>query len=392
MSETWIDLYQEYASKYTDAPAEFHKYVGLSMIAAAIGNKAYFRFGDMTIYPNLWVIILAPTSLFRKSTVIKMGTSILSRSSTTTLYPNEFSIEKLLEVIKESPTGLFVLYEFITFMSLLNRDYMAGAKSMLTEFFDVPEEFCRKTMGKDFMIKKPVINILAATTADWFLEQVNERDIDAGFLPRFLYVPSIAKIKTMALPPAVNTEEKAVLAKGLSAIVGTITNANINGEIEFAISPTAKELYENWYSKHEKLITHDKQRYKTFMNRHSIYIIKLAIIYQCIIEITQGENAISAEAMTLAIRDVDHLGNKIKELCDQEMAFTRDDKHKMKIRKIIQGCPQGISQNDLLRRSGMLAKQLSLVLETLVEESRIECDFIDTGGAKKTKLWRYLED
>jgi len=386
--KNWLEKYIDYARKYTDAPIEFHRYIGLNILGSAIGDKAFFQFGDTTLYPNLWMVIIAPSSLFRKSTAITLCKNIFIRQFPERIYPNEFSIEKLLEIIKENRIGLFIHYEFITFMNMMNRDYMAGAKNLFTELFDVPETFIRKTRNMEIIITKPVISMLAATTMEWFLEQIKESDIEGGFLPRFLYIPAIIKSKSIVLPPKVDKDKKLELSIELKKIVDNINPNQDEGHC-FDIDKGATELYEGWNEYYEKIILDERRRYKSFMVRHSSYLLKIAIIYQCLLDGNSPD--ITCEAMGLAIKDINSLGDKLKRLCEDEMAFTKDEKAKLKIKKIIEARKEGISQSEIGRRSGMLSNQLRQILDTLKEEKYILDSMVDTGGDKPTKIWKSIE-
>jgi lambda repressor-like predicted transcriptional regulator len=387
---TWLEKYETYGGDCTDAPDDFHHFIGLSMLSAALGNKVFLRQGITNIYPNLWLVIIAPSSLYRKSTCLSIGHGVLNKSNCGNVYSTEFSHEKILEEIAERPDGIFIYYEFVTFMKMLTRDYMAGTKSMLTELYDCPEYYIRKTLGKSCTIKRPVISILGATTIQWFLDQIKEQDIEGGFLPRFVFYPSTDKLRTVALQPAIETTYTQEIAEGLKSLVKSIL-LNKDNEKRIVISEEAKLKYEGWYGGFEKRDNSDNQRYKSFMRRYGVILLKLSILHQILIDPKQDE--ISLEAMDLAIKDIKILEYKIKLLCEGEMAFTKEDKIKLKIKKIIDSNKEkGISQSDLGRQSGLLSHQLRSVLESLKDEQYINDEMLDTGADKKARIWKSIKD
>jgi hypothetical protein len=294
----------------------------------------------------------------------------------------------MLEILKENRVGIFFHFEFISFMNLLNRDYMAGMKNLFTELFDVPEVFTRKTLNKEIIIDRPVISMLAATTNSWFLERVQESDLEGGFLPRFLFMPAIKKPK-FKLPIKMDKEDKEQVSRHLAEIVNTISQDS-NGEHDFSMDKVAEGLYADWCEAHEHRCITDPQRFRSFTVRHGDYLLKLAMIHQILLD--NKSFIITQEAMQIAIRDITYLGEKMKVLCEGELAFTREDKSKLKIKKIIEQHPEGISQSDILRRSHMLSDQLRKVLDTLKEELHITSESVAIGGDKPTTIWKPLND
>jgi len=385
---TWLDEYIGYTTIYSDAPPEFHRYVGLAIIGAALGDSCFYQSGDHTLYTNIWLIILGNSTFMRKSTSLRFGKNILMRHYPTRIYPNEYSIEKMLEILKENSVGTFFHFEFISFMNLLNRDYMAGMKNLFTELFDVPETFTRKTLNKEIIINKPVISMIAATTNSWFLERVQESDLEGGFLPRFLFMPAIKKPK-FKLPIKMDPENKERIARHLAEMVNTI-KMDANGDHDFILTEESESLYAKWCESHEQRCITDPQRYRSFTVRHGDYLLKLAMIHQVMLDNASFD--ITTEAMNRAIKDITYLGEKMQILCEGELAFTKEARAILKIKKIIDQNPDGISQSDILRRSHMLSDQLRKVLDTLKEELHITSELINTGADKPTIMWKPLND
>ena len=63
----FVEAYIEFAQEVTDAPITFHNFMGYAVISAVVGRNVYFPFGDMNLYPNLYMLFIAASSRFRKS-------------------------------------------------------------------------------------------------------------------------------------------------------------------------------------------------------------------------------------------------------------------------------------------------------------------------------------
>ena len=73
-------LLQQYAEVYgptTDAPQQFHTFVCLATMAAAVARNVWIQDGAQQLFLNLFVLLLAPSSLYRKSTCVGHGTELI---------------------------------------------------------------------------------------------------------------------------------------------------------------------------------------------------------------------------------------------------------------------------------------------------------------------------
>lgn len=372
MTGDFLQKYVEFASEVTDAPVQYHNIIALAVLATALGNNVYLERGNKKIYPNMWVIILGPSSAFRKSTVLSIGKDLLRRVCENTLLPEEFSQEKLLALLQDQPQGIFIYYEFMALVGLLQRDYMAGAKALLTELFDCPTKYTRKTKGEVVEVVNPVLNLVAATTTEWFLEKAKEADMHGGFFPRFLYVPVDAKPTTVPFPEPADITKR-------NTLVGILGNIRKNVKGTMKLSPDAKAYYVKWFVSFEAKTAHSNSMI-AFRTRLTTYCLKIA----CLIEISATGNLIvSQKSMEGACSTTTWLSNQLRRL-EEELTFTRFSTHKKKVLKLIRGEP-GITKSKLLQYSNLSARDLGSLISTLkVEERIVEKQEIKPGKKKKS--------
>jgi len=372
----FLQLYLEYAREITDAPLIFHQFVALSIVSAALGNKVFLKSGDIDIYPNLWIILIAPSSCFRKSTAIGIGARVLRRVNEDLIYPTEFTQEKILEIIERQPEGIFIHYEFMTLSGLLSKDYNAGLKAFLTEMYDCPLHYARKTVSRSYEIRNPCISILSATTQEWFLERAKEGDLLGGFLPRFIFVPASSKEKSLAFPPPADMSKRNNLVRTLKEI------SELKGKIEF--SPEAKRLHREWFVRYEAKM--DSGLLNGFYSRLETYALKFAILLEIIKNrsFTIGEKTVK-EACQL----VNFLTESLRKLADNDFTFTGFQRDKKKVERLIKSAgSQGIVRRDLLKKSKVSADYLNKIVETLKEEETINEEKVK-GETKPCQIYRY---
>ena len=354
--------YFDFASPLTDAPEEFHIIAGITALGAALKNAVYIQFGPQRIYPNIWAVLLAPTSFYRKSTVLSIAKKVLTKLDESLIYPNEFSPETMISILAGQPQGCFFWSEFSGVLSHFERSYMLGTKEFFTEIYDSPPIYVRKLKEREWKIHDASISILSASAFDWFNRRVKENDIRGGFLARFLYVPATEKTKRIAFPP----EPDAKLGNQIVRAIHKVQK--VHGKMD--ISGIASK-YETWLFKHEdELLTQDSNAdlLSGFYSRLSIYTLKFAMI----LELSHsGKLHITEQSLDRAINLTTYLKSSIKRLIHDEFAFSKDMADKKRLLKIITG-NSGITYRKLLQNSHMLADRLKPVLDTLMKEGTIE--------------------
>lgn len=379
MTSNFLDTYKAYASEITDAPIEFHDFLALATIGISLGNRCFFPFGDSRIYPNFWMLIIAPSSSYRKSTALNISRRLLSEHNNKLIYPSEFSHEKILEVISDNPSGAFYFSEFMSLMGLLSRDYMAGTKALLTDLYDCPSRYSRSTKGQDLVIEKPVISMITCSTVDWLLNKTKEEDIQGGFIPRFLIIPSKAKVRDLALPPPACLVKRDYLLQALKAF------SMVSGC--FYLDDKARKAFECWYTQASNNQGYGK--FSSAIQRLQIYIIKLAMV----IEVNNSGGIslkISEQSMTQAIQYANWIANQLKTLHEDEFTFSQFDKNLKKVMNELKA-KASISREDMFRSTRLNKKDFDLVIQTLEERGCVTTEKQRLAGAKKPTITYSLQ-
>ena len=186
---SFLREFVRYVGTRTDAPADFHLHSGMVALAAAIGNKVWCDGWSRHVYPNLWVVNIAPSG-FGKSVPLDMAQSILQQARLgQRVLPSSFSQEGLSKALEQQPSSVWFIQEFAAFQGMLNRSYNDGMMQWLTDIYDVPEEYTRTLMSGIARLRSPAVSILAASSPDWFAASFKESALRGGFLARFLYCP-----------------------------------------------------------------------------------------------------------------------------------------------------------------------------------------------------------
>lgn len=170
----------------------------LPVVAACIGNRIAINNAGTRHFCNIWAIIIGPSGISRKSTVINQALKCLElhRKSLEELSPKEKieqSIElnkptqaRLLNLLSINPNRLIVQTEIGAWMAEMQKSYNHGMKAELTDMFDGNDKTVAK-VGIDEYISKPAFSIIGGSTEEWLMRELNDvMDQRGGFIQRHI--------------------------------------------------------------------------------------------------------------------------------------------------------------------------------------------------------------
>ena len=366
--DSYLSEYMEYASELTDAPAQFHVFSGLSVLSTVIGDRVYIPWGDGRLYPNLWIVMIAPSSIYRKTTAIRIGCNLIRHIDETKVFPDEFSPESLLHVLEQRPQGLFFWGELRSKLAYFQRSYMAGMQSMLTELYDCPPVYRRTLLGNSFRVNNPCVGILAASTKEWLRASITEGEMKGGFLQRFMFVLAHSKEKHFAIP----AEKDMPKQNALVMMLNRIRSCEWKIDLTDILEPFTK-----WHFKHEQeaMMSDNEEVLASFYARLDTYCLKLTMLYEIAMQMKStdfpfGELRPRPEALNYAINLIDYAKATINYMLSDELVFSKEMANRQKVLGLIENEP-GISRKNLMLKAHLLKRDLDLIMETLEGEGTI---------------------
>jgi hypothetical protein len=184
----FLNRYIESIAEVSDVPRIFSLFSGIALLSGVL-NKFYFFFPRRT-HLNLYILLLAPSTYYRKTTIVEVARDYLHRVNPDLLFPTSFTPEALYEILSEQSRGLICWRELIQVKDDFGKDYNKGLSSFLTDIYDYTPVWRRKTKGGGLVeINEPVVSILSAGITTWLLKNLDERDFQGGFWTRTLFVP-----------------------------------------------------------------------------------------------------------------------------------------------------------------------------------------------------------
>lgn len=211
MLPAWLAQYMDWAGATgNQTPMIFHQAAGLWLLATAIGRRLYGEAPwGVKIYPNLYMMLVAGTTFYRKSTAYKLAEQVARAAIPHMLMPTPGSPERFQEalagrlptnfdkLIQEQRERLTKAQPFAAQRGLLKdevaglfgainkRDYMVGMKDLLMELYDCPDYFDKDTQTGLNIVENAALSILGVTTPASLSCAVSAGDWDNGLLIRF---------------------------------------------------------------------------------------------------------------------------------------------------------------------------------------------------------------
>lgn len=204
----FLEDFTAYGSDQSDAPKDFWWHAGLATLAAAIGPRFEAPgYAGKTIRPNLWVALLAPSGFGKSGPLFLAESALRGAGLDRLLLHDDFTQEALIvdlagvpdedDFIRPNPQRIIIAHELSAFIATLHRNYNEGADRLITALYDNPatHRFLRrggnKGANKEIVVQRPMLSILGASTIDWFVSSVRNKDAGemflGGFMSRFVF-------------------------------------------------------------------------------------------------------------------------------------------------------------------------------------------------------------
>jgi len=272
-SPGWLDTYMEY-TKIQESPKAFHKWTALATLSACLGRNVWIPRIKYTIFPNLYVILIAESARCRKSVAVGIGHKILrSMKEPPMIFAQKITVEALIEALRgTSKQGYCSGQIFSSELSVfLGCDAIKkGIIPALTDLYDSPNEWVYHTRGRGKEILRNVtLCLLGATTRGAIKDTLPKGSVSGGFTSRIIFVyerdPAQSRLFTsMTEDDVEESHEEAEIRRRLIADLDYIAG-HIHGKMIF--SRKAKIKAHDWYEAANK-IDHDARMDGYYGRKH----------------------------------------------------------------------------------------------------------------------------
>lgn len=276
----WITGLLQYVED-TEASRSFWLWGGLFTISSALQRKVWLPYGLSTVYPNLYVLIIARPGE-RKAGPAELAKVLLESINTPVSVDSTSKRALTKELAKSAETNQFahpdgrprriaslaVVSKELSSLLAIEPKVMIEALTDLYDSHDV-WKYNTSDKGHDFLYNV-YITLLACSTPTWIANNLPRESIGGGFTSRNVIVPEQGRYKEIAWPSKPDPKLFKDLVYDLAGI------ANIIGE--FTVTPEAREFFDTWYKTIPGQLKKVKdERMAGFANRMHVIALKVAI-------------------------------------------------------------------------------------------------------------------
>src|SRR5574343_442149 len=189
----WLGEYLRYTN-IQESPTGFHFWTGVVLIASALRRNVFLPRGRIPVFPNHYVILVAPQGRARKSTCISMGRQlveqvqairVLAETSSPEAIVRDLQLQREGEEYREC-SGLLVSSELAVFLG--GQDYNRSLLKLITALYDCPAKHRDSKMRGNTYLENVCLNWLGGTTQEWLSHAATEDDFRGGFSGRVIFI------------------------------------------------------------------------------------------------------------------------------------------------------------------------------------------------------------
>ena len=387
----FVDRYIKWASSLGDAAYQYHQAGAFVLLSSILCGSVGLPTSYGTIIPNLWFMILADTTLTRKTTSMDIAMELLEEIDPSAILATDGSIEGMFTSLSLRPNkpSIFLRDEFSGLIeSMAKKDYMAGMPEMLTKLYD--GKLQKRLLRKEVIeVRDPRLIIYGGGIKNRVTSAVTFEHVASGFLPRFIFITAesdVSRIKPLGPPTTKISNERLAIINELKELydhyngVKLLHFAGSESEIEQNKSFDAELTDEAWirYNKLEfKLVelgtlSSIPDIYTPVGDRLAKSILKAAILIAASRQREADKVTVELIDLLQAIKYGEQWRAYSQEIIDNVGKSTTERKLDHIIDAIRKRGADGASRSRIMRTFKLTSREAAAYFDTLMDRGLIE--------------------
>jgi hypothetical protein len=221
--DTFIERYIEWAKSLGDAAPQYHQAGAFTALSCLLAGSVQLPTSFGVMKPNLWFMILADTTLTRKSTAMDIAMDLVTEIDPDVVMATDGSLEGMLTSLSTRPSrpSVFLRDEFSGLLeAMTKKDYMAGMPELLTKLYDGKMQ--KRLLRKETIdIRDPCFILFAGGIKDKITSLLSFEHVSSGFMPRFVFITAesdLTRVKPLGPPTEMILGNKAAIQEELERL------------------------------------------------------------------------------------------------------------------------------------------------------------------------------
>lgn len=361
----------------TEVPPVFAVWSGIALVSAVLGRDCFIDYDYYTIYPNLYVVLIGPSGVAKKSTPIKLITRIIkSVRPSVNILSQKMTPEGMIGALgglygKDGDTqvipsavGIVIVSELSTLID--KNSFKSGMIGILTDLYDAEDfEYLTRSRGRE-LVKNPCLSLIGGSTPHWIRECIPSVAIGGGFTSRIVFVYSKGSDQLVPRPKMsdVNKQRQRDIEHDMNEI------SKMRGV--FATSDDAGALYDKEYIAFRRgspLVA--DEGLGGYAGRRADILAKVAMV----VSASRRDNRlITLDDMSVAIAFITKVEESMSKVMKAITSKEVGDIFEQIVRYIMRH--KVVSRPDLIRRfrHKMTSAELNVMMQTLDEEGVVRVE------------------
>lgn len=397
--ETFVGRYEKWASGLGDAATQYHQAGGFICLSSLIAGNVGLPTSYGIVVPNMWFMILADTTLTRKTTAMDIAMDLIEDVDSDTILATDGSIEGLFTSLSTRPgkPSIFLRDEFSGLLeAMTKKDYMAGMAESLTKLYDgkMQKRILRK---ETITVKDPCLLVFAGGIKNKIMQLLTYEQVSSGFMPRFVFITAesdVNRVKPLGPPTGVTKAGKDLILDELydihkhysstisldMATLGLSKGLNTEAQrMDAELTPEAWIRYNKLESDllTEGLAGKEPDILTPVGDRLSKSILKASVLLAAS---RQRKGSVVVEEIDL-LQAIRHGENWWRYALEVMTGIGKNSSDRMldKLERHINKVPAGVSRSTLMQWHHLTARDATHYFETLVQQGRVIRRRVGTG-------------
>jgi len=385
--ETFIDRYVTWACKLGDAAQQYHHAGAFMILSSLLAGAIRLPTSFGTIMPNLWFMLLADTTLTRKSTAMDIAMDIVDQVDDNILLATDGSLEGLMQSLEIRPgkPSMFLRDEFSGLIESMSRkDYLAGMAEALTKLYD-GKTMKRVLKRETVTVREPCLLIFGGGIKTRVQSLLTLEHVASGFVPRFIFITAesdVSKLQPLGPPTPENLAERDEIVEELTEIRDRYVydqDIVVKGKtVGISEARTTARLTEEAWARYNRLeatllyagVNADQPDIITpVYDRLAKSILKAAVLIAAANSKERGEVEVTLQDLLVAIKYGNHWRDYANEIVNG-IGRTANEILLQRILKTIR-VHSGISRSQLMQWYHLEARSAEVIFGTLEQRGLI---------------------
>lgn len=373
----FVEDYIEWAKSIGDAAWQYHQAGAFIALSTLLSGYVELPTSFGSLRTNLWFMILADTTLTRKTTAMDLAMDMVREVDSDCILATDGSIEGLLTSLSMRPgrASVFLRDEFTGLIEAMTRkDYMAGMMEALTKLYD--GKYQKRVLKREVIeVKDPILVLFAGGIKNRMHFLLKHEHVTSGFVPRFIFVTAesdITRVKPIG-PPTNRTEDR---RRHLIERLFTMRQHYIDqlqgtpqATLKFEMTDEAWIRYNRFDNEMVEyaLKSQAKELYTPYMARLAINGLKAAVLLSA--ARADGEQLVTEDDIIRAFYYVEQWREYGVEILSN-IGNTTEEQLLQRIARRVEEVP-GIMRSDVMQSYHLTARQADQIFATLEQRGLI---------------------